>query len=147
VKYDTARPFAASFVLLRRGNKVAFVLRSNTDWMNNHYGLVAGKVEKDETFVEAAVREAKEEAGVTVSPENLKHVLTCYRKAEDETEAWIDIIFEASAWDGEPFNAEPAKHSSLEWLDLDNLPENMIPVSHFYFENIKAGNTFCEYGW
>jgi 8-oxo-dGTP diphosphatase len=146
VKYDTATPYLAAFVLFRRGDTVAFVLRKNTDWMNNYYGLIAGKVERDETCLAAAIREAKEESGIDLTPDQLAHVLTVHRKSEDGT-YWIDVLFEAKSWQGEPFNAEPHKHSQLDWLDPDNLPENTIPVTRFYFEQLKAGHRFGEWGW
>lgn len=144
--YDTAKPCLAVYVIFRRDNKVAFVLRENTDWMNNHYGLIAGKVEKNEACFEAAIREAKEEAGIDLTPGQLKPALTVYRNGRDGT-FWIDILFEAQDWQGEPYNAEPHKHSALEWLDPDNLPESTIPLNGFYLEQIKAGTIFAEWGW
>lgn len=40
---EVARPYVAAFVILRRGSKVAMVLRKNTGWMDGHYGLPAGR--------------------------------------------------------------------------------------------------------
>ncbi|GAC1499501.1 MAG: hypothetical protein NVS1B10_02290 [Candidatus Saccharimonadales bacterium] len=145
MKFDIATPYCAVFIIFRKGTKVAFVLRQNTTWQDGFYGLIAGKVEHNETFLSAAIREAKEEAGVSLKPENLEHQLTVYRRSSDSD--WIDVIFEARDWPGELYNAEPKVHASLDWLDLDNLPENTIDVLHFYFEQIKAGNKFAEHGW
>ena len=147
MKYDTATPFLAAFVIFRRGDKVAFVLRKDTAWMNDYYGLIAGKVEQNETYVAAAIREAKEEAGIDLTADQLNHLLTVHRKSDDDETFWVDVLFEAISWQGEPYNAEPHKHSKLEWLDINNFPENVIPVTRFYFEQIKAGNHFGEYGW
>lgn len=144
---DAATPYAASFVLFRKGNKLAFVMRQNTQWMDGHYGLIAGKVDPGESFTQAAIREAKEEAGVDLAPSDLRHALTCYRRGVDDDTYWIDVIFEAVDWKGEPYNAEPEKHASLDWLDVDNLPDTVIPVGKFYLEQIKAGHHFAEYGW
>lgn len=144
-KYDTATPYLAVYVLLRRGDDIAFVLRSGTDWMNGHYGLVAGKVEKNESFTNAAIREAKEEAGVTIKAEDLRAVLTTQRHHDDSD--WVDVIFEVSTWEGEPYNAEPHMHSELAWLDTNNLPENVIPANVFFLDCIKQGKTYAELGW
>lgn len=151
-KFDTARPYAASYVILRREDgKVAFVLRENTSWMAGKYGLPAGKVEKLETFIEAAVREAKEEAGVDIAPEDLRHVLTAHRDApDDEVDGdmtWVDIFFEADKWEGEPHNAEPHMHASLDWLDPNNLPDNVIPVLKDCLQLIVEGKTYGEVEW
>lgn len=142
--YDTATPYIASYMILRKGNKVAFVLRSNTSWMNDYYSLPAGKVESDESYTTAAIREAKEEVGVTVKPGDFKQVLTMHRR---EGSDWVDVFFEATKWDGEPFNAEPDVHSELAWLDVDNFPDNVIPSVVFAFEQMKQGKQYCEYGW
>lgn len=63
---EVARPYVAAFVILRRGSKVAMVLRKNTGWMDGHYGLPAGKGEWFEPFTDAAIREANEEVGVKI---------------------------------------------------------------------------------
>jgi 8-oxo-dGTP diphosphatase len=145
LSYDTATPYLASFVLLRDGNKLAFVMRSNTDWMNGYYGLPAGKVEKGEQFTLAALREAKEEVGVDIELKHLKHLTTVYRHSEDSD--WVDVYFEATEWKGEVVNAEPEKHSELAWLDIDTLPESVIPSQSAALQLIKDGSAYGEYGW
>lgn len=142
-----SRPHTASFVILRRGGKVACVMRTNTSWMNGHYGLPSGKVDEGESFTQSAIRETKEETGVTVRPEDLQYKLTMHRNATDGTGCWVDIYFEATSWSGEPYNAEPEKHSELVWLDLHNVPDNTIPSVRLALEQIEKGTDYCEYGW
>lgn len=141
--------FAASnssaYVLFRRGNKLAFIKRGNTGWMDGMYGLPAGRVDEGESFTQAAIREAYEESGAVVTAQNLKPVLTWQRHYADGD--WVDVVFEASKWEGELYNAEPDVHTELAWLDLDNLPSNIIPEILFALEQIKAGKTYAEYGW
>lgn len=145
MKYDTATPYTASYVVLRKGDKVAFVLRSNTAWMNSHYGLPSGKVEVGESFRVAAIREGKEEVGVTIKPENLRPVLTVHRNDDDSY--WVDQYFEVVDWEGEAHNAEPHMHSEVAWLDLNNLPDNIIPSVRRALEQITTGNSYFEEGW
>lgn len=147
MKYRTAQPYVASYVLLERDGKYAFLLRSNTNWMNNYYGLVAGKVEKNESFTQAAIREAREEANVVLEADQLEQVLMCHRREPDEEMSWVDVVFRAKHWRGEAINAEPQMHCELAWFALDQLPDNTIPSLKFMLENILAGNTYCEYGW
>lgn len=145
VKYDTATPYCAVYVILRREGKIALVLRKNTDWMNDHYGLPAGKVEKGESMLAAAVREAKEEAGVDIKPENLRHLITIHRNHPDSV--WLDVCFEASEWTGEPYNAEPHVHGELAWFDSEDLPDNVIPSIRTFLDCVKNGQSYCEIGW
>jgi len=144
MKYDIATPYTAAHVILRKDDKIAFLLRQNTKWGDGYYGLISGKVDHGETYLETAVREAKEEAGVSVKPSNMKHVLTAHRKSDT---LWVDVCFEATKWQGKPHNAEPHKHAELVWLDPDNLPDNVVPSIRFYLEQIAANSTYTEHGW
>lgn len=144
----TAQPYIATYAILKRDNKILCVLRGKTGWMNDKYGLTSGKVEHNETFLQAALREAKEEAGVTIKESDLHHVLTMHRyEAGDDYPDWVDVFFEATSWEGEPYNAEPERHNKIEWLDPHNLPDNMIPAIRFAIEQIELGNNYCEFGW
>jgi 8-oxo-dGTP diphosphatase len=146
MKYDTATPYVAAYVLLYQNDKLAFVLRSHTGYMDGQYGLPSGKVEKNENYLAAAVREAKEEIGVDIKPTDLQHSLTVHRDGEDGV-SWVDIYFTTASWTGEPYNAEPDKHSEFAWLDTNNLPDNVIPAVRHSLEQIKAKQSYSEFGW
>src|SRR4051812_39398852 len=115
MRVETAHPNVAAFIIFKRNNKIAFLLRENTKWMNGRYGLPAGKVEDGESISQAAIREAKEEVGVDIDPADLKHLLTVYRttSVKSEPTPWLDVLFEATKWRGELYNAEPHRHSEL----------------------------------
>lgn len=113
--------------------------------MNGYYGLPAGKIENNESFLAGTVREALEEVGVTINHEDLVHVHTMHRHAPDMD--WVDIYFEAKTWQGEPYNAEPHSSSELSWLDINNLPENVIDSVKQALEHIQKGQSYSEHGW
>ncbi len=144
-KFDSAAPYIASFIILRRGTKVAMILRKNTNWMDGYYGLPAGKVEWGETFSLAVAREAFEEAGVKVSAKDIEFRHAAHRHIEDTD--WVDMYFEANEWSGDPFNAEQHKSEELKWLDLSNLPENVVPSQRAALEHVVKGISYSEYGW
>ncbi|MGC1177375.1 MAG: NUDIX domain-containing protein [Candidatus Saccharimonadales bacterium] len=145
MSYETATPQVAVYILIEREDKYLFVKRANTKWRNDWYGLISGKVEKGESSRKAALREAKEEAGVDVAETYLKHILTMHRNEDGGT--WIDLVFEAEKYEGEPYNAEPESHSEAIWLDPNSIPDNVIPSTRFMLEAIWAGKTYIEYGW
>ncbi len=146
--YDTATPYLASFVIIRnKEGKIAFVLRSNTGWMNGFYGLPSGKVEKVESFADAVAREAKEEAGITFDPKNAKFVHIMHRYTPPEPSDWVDVFFEVSNYEGEAYNAEPDVHGELVWLDPTNLPKNVIPAVKQAIGYIEEGIRYSEFGW
>ena len=142
--YDTATPRIASYLIIRREGKIAFVLRENTSWMNGFYGLPSGRVEKGESFSAAAIREGKEEVGITIKLKDLKFIHAMHRNQETD---WFDIFFEAEDFSGEPHNAEPHMHSELAWLDPKKLPENVLDYTKVALEKIEARVNFSEYGF
>src|SRR5665213_3853859 len=113
--YDVATPYTSVQLLFRHEGKVAFILREHTGWMDGFYALPGGKVEKDERFIAAAVREAKEETGADVEPADLRHVLTAHHKSSDSV--WVCVIFEVARWKSELRNAEPHMHGELAWFE------------------------------
>jgi 8-oxo-dGTP diphosphatase len=145
-KFDSAAPYIAAFIILRnKQNKIAFVLRENTAWMDGKYGLPAGKVEWNESFSLAAIREAKEEAGVTIKPEDVEFAIAGHRHSDDTD--WVDVYFVANKWEGKPYNAEPNVHAELAWLDPNNLPDNIVPSQRSALEAMVAGKKYTEFGW
>ena len=146
MKYDTATPYVAAYLLVEQQGKYLFVKRANTGWRDGFYGLPSGKVEKNENLLATAVREVNEEVGLTVNATDLRHAMTVHRRSEDGLE-WIDVYFSSKSWQGEAYNAEPAKSSEIAWFSPDNLPENIIPSTNFALKQIAAGEHYCEYGW
>lgn len=68
-------------------------------------------------------REAREEAGLTIQPDQLSLVHVIHRRSDD---ARMSLFFQASHWLGEPGYMEPYKCSDLSWFDLAALPGNMV---------------------
>jgi 8-oxo-dGTP pyrophosphatase MutT (NUDIX family) len=136
----------AVYLVLRRGNKVLLSRRANTGYQDGKYSTVAGHLEGDELATEAMVREAKEEAGITIDPKALKHVHTAHRLSRNQKgQERIDIFFETSEWEGEVTNGEPEKCDDLSWHDLENLPENMLPFVKRVLTDISRDVNYSEY--
>jgi 8-oxo-dGTP diphosphatase len=133
------------YVLVRDGDKILFVLREHTGFMDGKYSLPAGHVEEGESFTQAAARETLEEVGLTVNPEDLKHVFTQQRNEGDHVR--VDGFFEATKWQGEPHNAEPERHSKIEWKDSADLSDDIMDYQLHALKGILAGETYSELGW
>ena len=86
-----------------------------------------------------------EEAGVIIDPQDLTYAHTMHRHADDID--WVDVYFEAAKWEGEPHNAEPEKAEEFAWLDMNNLPENVVPPFRAALEAIARGEQYSEYNW
>lgn len=137
----------AVLILVRRGDKILFVLRGHTGWMDGHYALPAGHVEKDESFIQAAQRELDEEVGLKVTHEQFHHAVTLHEFKQNIEEVRISLCFEISDWQGEAVNAEPDKHDEIRWFSLDELPEKLTSSTCEALAAIEAGKTYAEFGW
>ena len=61
-------------VVWRCTNAILLAKRLNTGWMDGNYSVVAGHLDGNETFLQAIVREAKEESGIDLDGKNLQAV-------------------------------------------------------------------------
>ncbi len=61
----------AVFILLKKGDHLCLFQRYGTGWMDGYVSVPAGGLEYGESLVAAAIREAKEEVGVTIAAEDL----------------------------------------------------------------------------
>ncbi|MDC7232942.1 MAG: NUDIX domain-containing protein [Spirochaetales bacterium] len=135
----------AAYVVLLRKERVLLLKRANTGFRDGEYSFIAGHVEEDESFTEAAIREAREEAGITIRGEDLKAAHVMHRNSDDAVR--VDIFFTAENWTGEITNREPEKCSDLSWFPLDSLPENTIPYIRRVIECIRKKTFYSEEGW
>jgi 8-oxo-dGTP pyrophosphatase MutT (NUDIX family) len=106
--------------------------------------VIAGHLEAGEEVKVAAIREAGEEAGIHISPEDLDVVGVMHRKSDDER---IDFFLTTRSWLGEIRNLEPHKCDELSWFALDHLPANMVPYVRRGLENYSVGRWFDSFGW
>lgn len=139
---------SAVYVMFIKDGKILLYRRKNTGWQDGKFGIPGGHLEEKETLKQAAVREAKEETGLKIKEEDLELIEIGHRqfipgKSVEATHDYLDIIFKAKKWDGNPEITEENKSDKLQWADLDKLPENMIMSVSIMIENyIKNINYF-----
>lgn len=126
------------YLIPLKNRRTVVGLRKNTPWMNGHYGLISGHVEEGETPEEAIIREAKEEAGITISQEDLTLRLIMYRQLDRGN---VDYFYTTSNWEGEITNCEPEKLGEWEWIDLQEQPTNTIPYLTVALNHIADGKS------
>jgi 8-oxo-dGTP diphosphatase len=134
----------AVHLFLVRGNQILLLRRQNTGYQDGNYSVVAGHLDGGEQVRAAAIREAREEAGIVITPADLSIVGVMHRTDMDER---IDFFVTADKWSGEIVNAEPEKCSELAWYDLNGLPENVIPYVRQALQNYRDGVWFDSVGW
>lgn len=111
-------------LFIKQNNQVLLIRRKGTGFCDGMYSVPAGHVQKSETILQAAIREAKEEVGLKIEISDCRVVGTMFRHS---TEARIDFFIEVNTWKGKPQNLEPHKCDDLSWFSEFELPSNTIP--------------------
>lgn len=143
---DRFKLVPAAYLILKKDDEILLLRRSNTGYEDGNYSFIAGHLDGDETFRQAIIREAKEEADIVIEPEDLEIVHTMHRKKATDAER-IDFFFLATKWKGEPKNMEPNKCDELKWFNINVLPSNTIPCIRQAIESFKNKRVYSEFGW
>lgn len=114
-------------LFLIRERQVLLLRRYNTGYADGQYSVVAGHLDGGESVKGAAIREAREEVGIEIAPEDLSIVGVMHRRVAGTDEERLDFFLAATRWSGEIANCEPHKCDDLAWFDRDRLPGNIVP--------------------
>lgn len=137
----------AVYLVLQKNNQVLLLQRQNTGYEDGNYGLISGHVEPTESFRQAMIREAKEEANISLTADDLEFAHLQHRSSDWDDSERVDVYFLAKKWEGNLNNNEPQKCVSLDWFPMDNLPKNIIDCVGLALKQIALGNNYSEFGW
>lgn len=131
----------AAYLFLRRGDEVLLQLREGTGYYDAHWAAgAAGHVERGESVLAAAAREAREELGVDVDPAHLEFLTVEHRTGDGAAiDERVDFFFACARWTGDPALQED-KASDLRWFALDALPDPVVPHERLVLDRLRAGN-------
>jgi 8-oxo-dGTP pyrophosphatase MutT (NUDIX family) len=124
-------PSAIVLLLIKTINGKKYVLlqrRANTGFADGLWDFsCSGHVEHGESMTVAAVREVKEELGVTIQPTDLQFLTMVHKRDKSCDVTYYNGYFACENFVGEPTICEPHKCSELGWFPLDRLPADLIP--------------------
>jgi mutator protein MutT len=143
---ERLKALVAVHLLLVRNNQILIARRANTGYHDGDYSVAAGHVDMGESSTQAMIREAKEEIGITIQPEDLEFSTIMHRYGDDKSER-IDFFFSCEVWTGTESICEPHKCDDLKWVDIGQLPENTISYIREGIDCYKRGVKFMEFGW
>jgi 8-oxo-dGTP pyrophosphatase MutT (NUDIX family) len=123
------------------------IRRFCTGYGDGCYAFPGGRLDGAETVTRAAIREAHEEIGIILQPEDLTMLHVVHVSRSPISPESIGFLMKASVWGGEPINREPHKHDELRWFARDQLPENILPTHRHFFNMVERGIFYSEFGW
>lgn len=130
-------------ILLNDNNEVLLQKRCNTGYMDGMYALVSGHLEKNESLVNAIIREVKEEINLDIRSCNVTFV--CFIRSGNDN--YINSYFKCDNFDGKIENMEIDKCLDLKWFNIDHLPDNIIPNDKRAIFNMINKITLDEYNF
>jgi 8-oxo-dGTP pyrophosphatase MutT (NUDIX family) len=139
-----AKPNLSVYLILEEKGEILLGLRQNTGYEDGKWMFPAGHAEDSEPATYSMCREAKEEIGIDIIPEDLEVVYIVHRISNREN---IDIFMKPKKYSGEIQNMEPDKCLEIKFFPKNNLPENMVAYAKIALENIEKKLLYMEYGW
>ena len=109
--------------LIENGDKILLQNRQKKNWRG--YALPGGHVERGESFIDAVIREMKEETGLTILDPRLAGV----KQFPIENGRYVVLLFKATKWTETVVSSEEGQ---MEWIEYGKI------------SNVKTVDDFAE---
>ncbi len=117
--------------LIYHENKILLQDRIKNDWKG--YTLPGGHVEKEESFVNAVIREIKEETGLTIS----NPILCGIKQFPINKGRYIVLLYKTNEFEGD---LSLSTEGNMEWVDREDLLKyNLVDD---FFELLKVFDNY-----
>jgi len=136
----------AAYMFIFSGDKILLMKRAPAKCYGNMYDVPSGHIEEGETPLVGAIRETREEVDLSVFNISFSSVLHRVDKNPGENcsdEDYIDFFFSTRDFCGEMKIMEPDKCTELQFVDINNLPENMLPQVEIALRNELGKGDKC----
>ncbi|MCX5583435.1 NUDIX domain-containing protein [Streptomyces erythrochromogenes] len=99
----------------------------------------SGHLEAEEDFVEAVIREAREETGILIDTPDVRAAVTVHHRPPLGSSSRLGVFFEVRRWSGLPRIMEPDRCDGMGWYALDALPAPMVAYCRAGLDAYGAG--------
>ncbi len=132
------RPKVGIGVVVVRGNKILIGQRLSGHGAGT-FEIPGGHLEFGETFEDAALREVREETGLTNL--TVRGIVSLGNDIVFNTHyVSVGVCLECAS--GEPNDPEPEHSKNWQWCDMDKLPQPIFPHSKRVIQNWLAGTMY-----
>lgn len=121
-------------LFVRKGDHILLGLRKNC-YGAGTWALPGGHLEFSERLVDAICREADEELGVKIKPDDLELVSVVDDLQPQNNLHYVHVSFELKDPQWEPRIMEPDRCEEWRYFSVDELPENFFPPHRGIIEN------------
>ncbi len=140
---------SAVHMIIVRDNKILLQKRKGSKLWPGYYALPAGHIDDGENQYDALIREAHEELGINIDPENIINSYVVLRRNYfkidgKQLEPYIDYYFEINEYIGVPKIIEEDKCDELLWADINNLPSPFINYEGAFLEDKSILTYDCK---
>ena len=125
--------FCSSAIILNSKKECLIASRNNKTSLKDYFEFPGGKLEKNEGFVDALIRELKEELGVIIFKENLSHFTHVTHKYDDfflYMHVYLIKNFKQKFKNADGENTIWANKDNL--LNINILPANKIIINKLF---------------
>lgn len=134
--------------MLMLDDQILLQKRKGSDELNGFYAPISGKVDVNESPVDAVIREAFEEAGLIIDPKNLSTPFVTHWSRKPHCNEFIDVIefyFSVYRWKGNPSVRETDKVISIDFYPTKHLPYNTVGSVALVLKAMEEGQSYVQW--
>ena len=142
--------FVDVFLLLRDAQgRLLFGLRADHLYAGGRWNLVSGKVDEGEDVITAVIREAREEVGLALRPEDVtpRGVVHIHPRDGRPRVGFAFLAEHSPVRHGEVANAEPDKCDRLLWANPAHPPEPLEAYNAAVLTILSGQAVVVVRGW
>lgn len=125
-----------SICILKKNKKLLFTKRPAKKYYGGFWEFPGGKLEANDTFEDAIVRELKEELGIVAKQEDLKTIDIVNHSYDNKTFIIMNVFF-LEKWLKQIKNKEIQDY---KWISIDDkFPDNFLDGGLLILKRIKNG--------
>ena len=132
---------AVYMIIKNEKGEVLFQRRWGSKLWPNFLGLPAGHLDKEENAIDALTREAKEELDIDINSNDIEDTFVVNR-INKNLKPYYDVYFVIKNYGGIIKINEPNKCQELKWINLEELPEDIIGFERVALDNYREGIKF-----
>lgn len=125
-------------VYIEKDGQYLFIHKQKHDMNFGKYLGVGGKIEPNESFIDAAIRETYEETGLTMLNPELRGKIYFHSGTYEE---WM-YLFTATHFTGKLKASSEGELVWVEYKTMKNLP--MWAGDHYFLERLQTDRTYFE---